>query len=173
MRFLETVNVFVTGEHWAVEDAWQTGVRYRMDQDNELVEDAERMVAMSGGRKRAMHRHTLIDHIPGVRNLMEAFEAPKMSGGRANVRSLNRYRVILLEEMMKRSMIIDFDHMSEKSTDAALDLVEAHDYPVITSHSWFRDLLYASDNEFNPLEESRANSEQLILPERISSWMII
>ncbi|HEX7975982.1 MAG TPA: hypothetical protein VF498_16355, partial [Anaerolineales bacterium] len=27
MRFLETVNVFITGELWTVEDAWQTGVR--------------------------------------------------------------------------------------------------------------------------------------------------
>jgi microsomal dipeptidase-like Zn-dependent dipeptidase len=153
MRFLETANVFVTGEHWEVEDAWQTGVRYRLDQDVDLVEDAERMVAMSGGRKRAMHRHTLIDHIPGVHNLTEAVEAPKLGGGHANVRSLNQYGVILLEEMMKRGMIIDVDHMSEKSTDATLNLVETYDYPVITSHSWFRDLLYSSDNEFNPKEE--------------------
>jgi microsomal dipeptidase-like Zn-dependent dipeptidase len=150
MRFLETVNVFITGEHWEVEDAWQTGVRYRMDHDTDLVEDAERMVAMSGGRKRAMHRHTLIDHIPGARNLAEAIEAPRTGGGHANVRSLNHYGVILIEEMMKRGMIIDVDHMSEKSTDAALDLVEAQDYPVITSHSWFRDLLYSSENEFDP-----------------------
>jgi microsomal dipeptidase-like Zn-dependent dipeptidase len=153
MRFLETVNVFLTGEHWVVEDAWQTGVRYRMDHDNDLVEDAERMVAISGGRKRAMHRHTLIDHIPGVGNLEEAVEAPKLGGGHANVRSLNQYGIILLEEMMKRGMVIDVDHMSEKSTDATLNLVEAQNYPVITSHSWFRDLLYSSNNEFNPHEE--------------------
>ena len=31
MRFLETVNMFVTGERWEVEDAWETGVRYRLD----------------------------------------------------------------------------------------------------------------------------------------------
>lgn len=153
MRFLETVNVFITGEHWEVEDAWQTGVRYRMDQDNDFVEDAERVVAISGGRKRSMHRHTLIDHIPGVRDLAEAVEAPRTGGGHANVRSLNQYGVILLEEMMKRGMIIDVDHMSEKSTDATLDLVEAKQYPVITSHSWFRDLLYSSDVEFDPHHE--------------------
>jgi len=28
MRFLETVNLFITGEMWTVEDAWQTGVRF-------------------------------------------------------------------------------------------------------------------------------------------------
>src|SRR4030066_2531981 len=107
------------------------------------------MGAMGGGRKRAMHRHTLIDHIPGARNLADAIETPRMRGGRANGRSRNQYGIILLEEMMKRGMIIDIDHMSEKSTDAALDMVEAVDYPVITSHSWFRDLLYSSGNEFN------------------------
>jgi microsomal dipeptidase-like Zn-dependent dipeptidase len=150
MRFLETINVFNTGEHWEVEDAWQTGVRYRMDHDNDMVEDAERAVAISGGRKRAMHRHNLIDLIPGVHDLVEAIETPRTAGGHANVRGLNKYGVILLEEMMERGMIIDVDHMSEKSTDAALDLAEAHQYPVITSHSWFRDLLYSSDNEFDP-----------------------
>ena len=159
MRLLEASNVFITGEHWEVEDAWQTGVRYRMDHDSDLAEDAERMVAMSGGRKRAMHRHTLIDHIPGMRNLADAIEAPKTRGGHANVRSLNHYGIILLEEMMKRGMIIDVDHMSEKSTDAALNLVEANQYPVITSHSWFRDLLYSSDNEFNPEKDDFSTSD--------------
>ena len=154
MRFLETVNVFITGERWTVEDAWQTGVRYRMDHDgDDMMDDVERSVVMSGGRRRAMHRHTLIDHIPGVRNLLEGSQAPEMRGGHANVRSLNQYGLILLEEMMKRGMIIDVDHMSEKSTDAALDLAEARQYPVITSHSWFRDLLYSSPDEFNPQKE--------------------
>ena len=154
MRLLETVNLFVTGERWTVEDAWQSGVRYRMDHDgDDLVDDAERTVVMSGGRRRAMHRHTLIDHIPGVRTLVDAIDAPGVRGGHANARSLNQYGLILLEEMMKRGMIIDVDHMSEKSTDAALDLAEAHGYPVITSHSWFRDLLYSSPNEFSREDE--------------------
>ena len=161
MRFLETVNIFITGERWSVEDAWQTGVRYRLDNDgDDVVDNFERTVVVSGGRKRAMHRHTLVDHIPGVRNLVEAFESPSIRGGHANVRSLNEYGQILLEEMMKRGMIIDIDHMSEKSTDAALDLAEAHQYPVITSHSWFRDLLFSSPNEFDPdAEEGFATSD--------------
>lgn len=155
MRFLEAVNVFITGETWQVEDAWQTGVRYRLDQDaDNPVEEAERGLAMSGGRKRAVHRHTLVDHIPGLRTIIDAFSAPEVRGGHANTRSLNQYGVILLEEMMKRGMLIDIDHMSEKSTDAALDLAEAHRYPVMTSHSWFRDLLFSGDNEFKPEEGS-------------------
>ena len=39
--------------------------------------------------------------------------------------------------------------MSEKTLDAALALVEAHDYPVMCSHTWLRDLGYSADVEFD------------------------
>jgi microsomal dipeptidase-like Zn-dependent dipeptidase len=138
MRFLETVNLFVTGERWEVEDAWQSGVRYRLDQDSEFVEDTERILVTNGGRKRAMNRHTLMDHIPGMRAMTDAFEPPKIEGSHANIRGLNQFGIILLEEMMKRGLVIDVDHMSQKSTDTALELAEAQNYPVNTTHSWFR-----------------------------------
>ena len=148
MRFLETVNLFVTGEGWEVEDAWDTGVRYRIDQDgDDLFDEIQRAFVMSGGR-RSMHRRSLIDHIPGITNLFEAHEAPGLSGGHANARGLNHFGVILLEEMMARGIIIDVDHMSEKATERALGLAEAHHYPVICSHTWFRDLLYSADVEY-------------------------
>jgi microsomal dipeptidase-like Zn-dependent dipeptidase len=150
MRFLETVNLFVAGERWDVENAWETGVRYRLDQDGvDVKDDFERTVVASGRRLRSMHRRTLIDDIPGVRDLYEAVEAPKIEGGHANVRGLNEYGEILLQEMMKRGFIIDVDHMSEKSTDAALAIVEAQRYPVMVSHTWFRDLLYSGDVEYD------------------------
>ncbi len=77
MRFLETVNLFVTGEAWEVENAWDTGVRYRVDQDgDDLVDEFERAFAMSGGR-RSMHRRSLIDYIPGISDLFQAREAPE------------------------------------------------------------------------------------------------
>jgi len=154
LRFLETVNLFVTGERWSVEDRWETGVRYRLDEDSEdAVDDFERTVAISGRRLRAMHRGTLIDQIPGIRDLFEAVEAPRIHGGHANTRGLNRYGTILLEALMARGMIIDVDHMSEKSTDAALALAEAHHYPVICSHTWFRDLLFSAEVEFDPVKQ--------------------
>lgn len=156
MRLFEVANVFLTGEPWSVEDAWQTGVRYRLDHDgDDLPEEVQRTVALSGGRKRAMHRHTMIDHIPGLRGLVDAIQAPHLDGGHANARSLNEYGLILLEEMMKRGMLIDIDHMSEKATDAALDLAETHRYPVITTHSWFRDLQYSASSQFSPDDQER------------------
>lgn len=153
MRFLETINVFVTGERWDVDDAWQTGVRYRLDSDGErLVDDLERAVVVSGPRIKKMSRRTLIDHIPGINNLTDVNEVPTLNGGHANVRGLNRFGVVLLEEMMARGFIIDVDHMSEKSTDSALDMAEAHRYPVTCSHTWFRDLLYSADIEFDKVK---------------------
>jgi microsomal dipeptidase-like Zn-dependent dipeptidase len=150
LRFLETVNMFVTGERWDVEDAWETGVRYRLDFDGEdLKDDLERAVVVSGRRIKKMQRRTLIDHIPGIHNFYDVGEPSRLKGGHANVRGLNHYGVILLEEMMARGLIIDIDHMSEKTTDTALTMAEEHNYPVMCSHTWFRDLLYSAETQFD------------------------
>jgi microsomal dipeptidase-like Zn-dependent dipeptidase len=150
LRFLETVNLFVTGEKWDVEDAWQSGVRYRLDHDgDDLADELERTVVISGRRLKKMSRRTLVDYIPGINNFFKASEVPRLKGGHANVYGLNEYGVILLEEMMARGMLIDIDHMSEKATDTTLDMAEKAQYPVMTSHSWFRDLLYSAELEFD------------------------
>jgi microsomal dipeptidase-like Zn-dependent dipeptidase len=153
LRFLETVNLFVTGERWTVEDAWHTGVRYRLDKDGaDLKDEMERSAAVAGRRIQRRIRHTVIDHIPGIHDLFDLVEHAPVTGGHANTLGLNKYGVILLEEMMKRGFIIDVDHMSEKSTDAALNMAEEKSYPVICSHCWFRDLLFSSGTEFDPLK---------------------
>jgi len=153
LRFLETVNLFVTGERWTVEDAWETGVRYRLDKDGaDLKDDVERSAAVSGHRIQRRVRRTLIDHLPGIHDLFDIVEAPLVHGGHANTRGLNQYGVILVEELMARGFIIDVDHMSEKATDTALDMAEKRSYPVICSHCWFRDLLFSGETEFDPLK---------------------
>jgi microsomal dipeptidase-like Zn-dependent dipeptidase len=153
LRFLETVNLFITGEKWDVEDAWESGVRYRLDSDgDDILDDLERAVVVSGKRVMKMHRRTLIDFAPGLKNMFQVNEAPTLRGGHANVRGLNEYGLILLQEMMARGFIIDVDHMSEKSTDSALSLAEKFNYPVMVSHTWFRDLLFSSDTEFDHIK---------------------
>ncbi|MCU0500211.1 MAG: dipeptidase [Anaerolineae bacterium] len=149
MRFIETVNMFLTGERWEVEDAWESGVRYRLDRDGDgVADDLQRTIAIAG-RKRTMNRRSLVDHIPGISDLFEARRAPSTGRGHANVRGLSSFGLILLQEMMARGMIIDVDHMSEKTLDAALALVEVHDYPVMCSHTWLRDLHYSAEVEFD------------------------
>ena len=152
MRFLETINMFITGEKWEVEDAWETGVRYRLDNDgDDFSDELERAVVVSG-RKQKMNRRTLVDHIPGINTLFDVSKAPQLHGGHANTQGLNAYGIILLEEMMSLGFIIDIDHMSEKSTDKTLAMAEERHYPLMCSHTWFRDLLYSSDIEFDHIK---------------------
>jgi microsomal dipeptidase-like Zn-dependent dipeptidase len=149
LRFLETVNWFVTGENWTVEDAWQSGVRYRLDQDGaDVVDGVQRSVVGTGGLQRRQ-RQTLVDYIPGIRELFKPEETQQIGGGHANTRGLNKYGVVLLQEMMRRGLIIDVDHMSEKATDTALTMAEENQYPVICSHCWFRELLFSGETEFD------------------------
>ncbi len=154
MRFLEISNRFVTGSGYSVEDGWETGVRYRLDHDGaDVWEDTERAVA-GGGKPlsvgRGMNHHTLVDHVPGIQSLGQALQAPEGLSSHANQRGLSPYGHILLEEMMKRGMLIDIDHMSQKALDAALELAELSHYPVLSSHAWFRDLAFSADVEFGP-----------------------
>lgn len=86
LRFLELSNVFLTGKAWEVEDAFATGVRYRLDQDSaDLVIEIERRIAAAGpgiqGRPRlAMNRHSLIDTLPGLEDLADKAVAPDVNG---------------------------------------------------------------------------------------------
>ena len=47
-------------------------------------------------------------------------------------------RHIAIKEMMKRGMIVDIDHMSNKSADATLAIAEGFDYPVVSGHTGIR-----------------------------------
>ena len=153
MRFLDALNVIVTGRHYHVEDGWDRGIRYRLDYDGGLVGGVQRAVASAGPKfspRPAMNRRSLMYDMAGAHEL-ENTAAPEMEGrGHMNVLGLTVYGLILLKELRVRGMIIDIDHMSQKSLDAALDSMEQADYPVISSHSWFRELGFTADVEFDP-----------------------
>ena len=153
MRFLDALNVVVTGRHYEVEDGWDQGIRYRLDHDGGLKGDFERTVAGSGPKlspRPALNRKSLMYGMEGAGE-MDTAAAPAMAGrAHANIRGLTVYGMILLEEMVARGMIIDVDHMSQKSVDTALNTMESLDYPVVSSHSWFRDLAFSADVEFDP-----------------------
>jgi microsomal dipeptidase-like Zn-dependent dipeptidase len=158
MRFLEVLNFIVTGRHYETRDGWDTGIRYRLEYDGGLIGGVQRAVAGSGPRlspEPAMNRRSLMYEMHGAAEL-ESSTSPALQGrSHANVRGLTAYGLILLEELRARGMIIDVDHMSQKALDATLDLMEAADYPVISSHTWFRELAYTGDQEFDPDEPER------------------
>ena len=45
-----------------------------------------------------------------------------------------------IKRMMQHGMLVDIDHMSQHSRDDILDLIEPVEYPVVSSHSGFREL---------------------------------
>lgn len=154
MRFLDAANFFVTGRHYEVEDSWDSGIRYRLDHDGaDALDDVERLVVSQGSSLRKppkMSRRTLFQHLPSIEEVRDTVVEAVTGRGHANVRGLTIYGIILLQEMMRRGMLIDIDHMSQKATDTALDMAEAHDYPVVASHCWFRELTYSAEVEFEP-----------------------
>jgi hypothetical protein len=102
-------------------------------------------------RPHAAGRRSLVDHLPGIEELLGAVRPGSGARGHGNIRGLTIYGIILLQEMMRLGLIIDVDHMSQKSADTALDMAEAHEYPVISSHCWFRDLTFKADVEFGEI----------------------
>jgi microsomal dipeptidase-like Zn-dependent dipeptidase len=60
-------------------------------------------------------------------------------GGHINKQGLTPLGVIAIKEMMKLGMIIDIDHMSEKSATTMLDMAGDFQYPVMSGHTGMRD----------------------------------
>lgn len=59
-------------------------------------------------------------------------------GGHVNVRGLSPLGRVAIQAMMRLGMMIDIDHMSEKSVRETLDLAERFGYPVNVGHNGIR-----------------------------------
>ncbi|RYG78623.1 hypothetical protein EU513_03205 [Yimella sp. RIT 621] len=58
-------------------------------------------------------------------------------GPHCNTKGLTDLGEYALKGMIKRGMIVEVDHMSVKSANSALDILEQQNYPgVVSSHSW-------------------------------------
>ena len=55
MRLLDILNVFVTGRHYDVENAWESGIRYRLDRDGDDVADSAQRVVIASGESMSPH----------------------------------------------------------------------------------------------------------------------
>lgn len=62
------------------------------------------------------------------------------SGPHCNARGLTQLGRFLIDEMMRKKMIIDIDHMSQKMANDVLTKAEGIPYPVVSSHTGFIDL---------------------------------
>ncbi len=70
----------------------------------------------------------------------EPFKPPNWVYGHVNAMGLTDAGRTLLGAAMKRGFLIDVDHMSNRATESALAIAETNDYPVMSSHSSFREL---------------------------------
>jgi len=81
---------------------------------------------------------------------------PGKSGGHRNALGLTPVGVMAVEEMMRRGMIIDIDHMSQKAADATLTIAESFGYPVVSGHTGIRGLAGSdAENARTPAQMAR------------------
>lgn len=76
--------------------------------------------------------------------------------GHRNAREPGWMHGFAVREMMRRGMIIDIDHMSQKTADATLGIAESFNYPVVSGHSGIRGMHGAdAENSRTPTQLRR------------------
>ncbi|HET6336490.1 MAG TPA: membrane dipeptidase [Polyangiales bacterium] len=68
------------------------------------------------------------------------FPAYARQDGHINRVGLSPIGSSFIKRMMQRGMLLDIDHMSQHSRDDVMQIAEHTQYPVVSSHSGFRDL---------------------------------
>jgi microsomal dipeptidase-like Zn-dependent dipeptidase len=143
---IEASNVF-DQEHWLdeFEQYWQLGVR-----SMQLVHQFDNTLAGAAIHKPQLrYTHYLrnwlrFDKFAGFES--EVVEYPTKHGIRKvvkNKKGLTAKGALVIQEMMKRGMLIDFAHMSEKTMLDVYNILKIHSYPFYISHGHFRDVMQA------------------------------
>jgi hypothetical protein len=140
-RTLDAVNKELTNRHYEVEDGSEFGVSYRLDQEE-----------FDGGWLKELA--ALIAYKDPNALAQSASVWRQVPGGHINALGLTEHGVVLINELMSRGMIIDIDHMSQKAVDQTLDMAEAKRYPLVSSHTHFRELRSGYRREGDGLPQS-------------------
>lgn len=59
-------------------------------------------------------------------------------GGHRNAKGITNLGIFAIKEMMRLGMMIDIDHMSEKTIESVLDIATSNNYPINSGHTGFR-----------------------------------
>ncbi|MPY26683.1 hypothetical protein FM037_11300 [Shewanella psychropiezotolerans] len=81
----------------------------------------------------------LLGGIPVIGDIANTIANPQYEPGveNCNQQGLSELGVYLVNRMIDKKMLIELDHMSEKTASSVMDIVEARHYNgVISSHSW-------------------------------------
>lgn len=81
---------------------------------------------------------------------------PPKSRGHRNARTLTAYGTFAIKEMMKKGIIIDIDHMGQKTADSTLSIAEKFNYPIVSGHTGIRGMAGAdAENSRTPVQMTR------------------
>ena len=100
----------------------------------------------------------------GLAGLSQPPPGPEGGAGQAHAHGLTRAGRVLVEELMRRGMIIDIEHGSQLTQSAILDLAETYGYPVIASHTGFLETSLGREDAADPqtwASERSKSSRQL------------
>jgi microsomal dipeptidase-like Zn-dependent dipeptidase len=129
-RVFNEVSRKFTGRNFTVESGAKHGIRYRLDNDG---------WGLDGSVARTI--------ISGQPNSWEQnwVDTPL---GHVNTMGMTRTGEILVEEVMKRGMLLDTEHASFKTIDKLICIAAGNDYPLMSSHTTFIDLGLTGTGEF-------------------------
>lgn len=137
---------FYSNAYSAVEESCDTGVRFRLSGANFDFPKADAL--------RARNLGWVIDGAP-------TYPAPAAGCGHRNSLGLTPLGVSALEKMMQLGMLIDIDHMSERTADSALQLATTQGYPVSSGHNGMRSPTCDAPDPQTCQEGSRTRSQYL------------
>jgi microsomal dipeptidase-like Zn-dependent dipeptidase len=74
------------------------------------------------------------------------YDRSDLNKGHINRQGLSEAGKRLIVELMQRGMLIDLDHMSENSVTDTLAITVQQGYPVMSSHTFIRDMAFPDNN---------------------------
>lgn len=145
-----TANYRETGHFWIIECADKAdGINHQYKPTDDLALAAAGFVKLGLDPFRK----------PGPPPVCPPAGQPLKGIGHRNALGLSSAGVTLIKELMKRGMIIDIDHMSQKSADATLTIAEnvsSAGYPLTSGHTGIRGVGGAdAENSRSPLQLQR------------------
>jgi microsomal dipeptidase-like Zn-dependent dipeptidase len=205
VRNYDAVNYFKTGSSFSVEAADPAlGIAYRLDEDDfegggvaEVLgyHGLDAAKAVAGGAVGGLALGGMVGApvggaVAGAAITSTRFPCPPSptnwsgtAGGHINAQGLTQHGETLVDELMRRGMLIDIDHMGHKTTERVFQLCEDRRYPLVSGHTGLRELKYGwrpslpdrnaqyskqgNANDFGTLNVKRLASEVDKTPEQL------
>ncbi|HEV7780468.1 MAG TPA: membrane dipeptidase [Chitinophagaceae bacterium] len=128
-------NKYNTGKVWEPEAVSSTnGITFKLTSAfSEIRQDFLALIAMTA-------TGTILPKkiMPDIQANYPAYSDPGLNKGHRNSLGLTPLGEYAMKYMMRKGMIIDIDHMSEKGVDRALEIANEKNYPLNSGHNDFR-----------------------------------